>query len=142
MKGDVVTFRTHYEVMYKCAFFLIFDSNKSTDTRHTTGLFYELLAHGTLTHMGLNRNDRIVELEKKKQQIANRIVRLRNMESAKQRKIDTRRKILAGAWILHRIDQDTDDRLRLMLIQGLDEFLVSDRDRELFDLPPKQEKSI
>ena len=87
--------------------------------------------------MGLNRNERIAELEKKKEQLANRIGRLRNMESAKQRKLDTRRKILAGAWILHRIDQDTDDRLRLMLMQGLDDFLEHPRDRELFDLPPK-----
>ena len=87
--------------------------------------------------MGLNRNEQIAELEKKKQQLANRIVRLRNMESAKQRKIDTRRKILAGAWILHRIDQDTDDRLRLMLMQGLDDFLQHPRDRALFDLAPK-----
>ena len=95
------------------------------------------MASDTLTRMGLNRNERIAELEKKKQQIDNRIVRLRNMESAKQRKLDTRRKILAGAWVLHRADQDTDDRLRLMLMQGLDEFLEHPRDRELFDLPPK-----
>ena len=123
--------------MYKCAFLLIFDSKRRTDTRNTTGPFYELLAHGTLTRMGLDRNERIAELENKKQQITNRIVRLRNMESAKQRKLDTRRKILAGAWILHRIDQDTDDRLRLMLMQGLDDFLEHPRDRERFDLPPK-----
>ena len=89
--------------------------------------------------MGLNRNERIAELEKKKQQIANRIVRLRNIESTEQRKLETRRKILAGAWILHRIDQDTDDRLRLMLMQGLDDFLEHPRDRELFDLPPKED---
>ena len=87
--------------------------------------------------MGLNRNERIAELENKKQQLANRIVRLRNIESTEQRKLETRRKILAGAWILHRIDQDTDDRLRLMLMQGLDDFLEHPRDRELFDLPPK-----
>ena len=87
--------------------------------------------------MGLNRNERIADLEKKKQQIANRIVRLRNIESTEQRKLETRRKILAGAWILHRIDQDTDDRLRLMLMQGLDDFLEHPRDRELFELPPK-----
>ena len=77
--------------------------------------------------MGLNRNERIAELGKKKQQIANRIVRLRNIESTEQRKLETRRKILAGAWILHRIDQDTDDRLRLMLMQGLDNFLEHPR---------------
>ena len=88
--------------------------------------------------MGLNRNERIAELEKKKQQIANRIVRLRNIESTEQRKLETRRKVLAGAWILHRVEQDTDDRLRLMLMQGLDDFIKHPRDRALFDLPQKE----
>ena len=96
------------------------------------------MARARLTRMGLNRSERIAELEKKKQQIANRIIRLRNIESTEQRKLDTRRKILAGAWILHRIDQDTDDRLRLMLMQGLDDFLERDKDRALFNLPPKE----
>ena len=94
------------------------------------------MARATLPRMGLNRNERIAELEKKKQPIANRIVRLRNIESTEQRKLETRRKILAGAWILHR--QDHDDRLRLMLMQGLDEFLERDKDRALFNLPPKE----
>ena len=57
------------------------------------------------------------------------------MEAAKQRKLDTRRKILSGTWILRRADQDTATRLSLM--QGLDDFLEHPRDRELFDLPPK-----
>ena len=64
------------------------------------------------------------------------------MEAAKQRKLDTRRKILAGAWVLHRIDQNPDDRLRLMLMQGLDEFLERDNDRDLFGLHPKHGKSL
>ena len=95
------------------------------------------MARATLPRMGLNRNERIAELEEKKRQIANRIVRLRNIESTEQRKLETRRKILAGAWILHRIDQDTDDRLRLMLMHGLDDFLEHPRDRALFDLPDR-----
>ena len=89
--------------------------------------------------MGLNRNQRIAALELKKQQIAYRIVRLRNQESARQRKIDTRRKILAGAWVLHQAERDPAARQRL--IQDLDGFLVHPRDRELFDLPPHQENA-
>ena len=124
--------------MYKCAIVHLSVPIKRVDRSEKTGPFYDTLAHATLPRMGLNRNGRIAELEKKKQQISNRIVRLRNIESTEQRKLETRRKILAGAWILHRIDQDTDDRLRLMLMQGLDDFLERDKDRALFNLPPKE----
>ena len=124
--------------MYKCAFVPNSVSVNRGERSEKTGPFYDMLARARLTRMGLNRSERIAELEKKKQQIANRIIRLRNIESTEQRKLDTRRKILAGAWILHRIDQDTDDRLRLMLMQGLDDFLERDKDRALFNLPPKE----
>ena len=87
--------------------------------------------------MGLNRKERIAALERKKQQIATRIVRLRNQESVKQRKIETRRKILAGAWALHQAERGPAERQRL--IQGLDGFLDRPQDRELFDLDPKKE---
>ena len=51
-------------------------------------------------------DERIAELEQQKQQIANRIARLRTIESTKERKRDTRRKILAGACVLDRADKD------------------------------------
>ena len=86
--------------------------------------------------MALNRNKQIEALEEKKRQLENRIIRLRNLESAKQRKLDTRRKILAGAWVLHRADQDQE--IHKGLLQGLDEFLIHNRDRELFGLPQKE----
>ena len=86
--------------------------------------------------MALNRNQQIEALEEKKRQIENRILRLRNLESAQKRKLETRRKILAGAWVLHRGDQDPE--FHKHLLQGLDEFLIHNRDRALFDLPPKR----
>ena len=85
--------------------------------------------------MAKSADERIAELEQQKQQIANRIARLRTIESTKERKRDTRRKILAGAWILARADQDQDTARRLK--QGLDEFLTKPQDRMLFDLLPK-----
>ena len=45
------------------------------------------------------------------------------------------RKILAGAWVLARADQDPEAARRLT--QGLDAFLERDRDRALFDLSPR-----
>ena len=53
-------------------------------------------------------DERIAELEKQKQQIANRIARLRTIESTRERKRDTRRKLLAGSWVFARADQDPD----------------------------------
>ena len=116
--------------MYKCALHFLFDPTQRWRADQEG-------RYGTLPCVGLNRKERIAALERKKQQIANRIVRLRNQESSKQRKIETRRKILAGAWTLHQAERDPAERQRL--IQGLDGFLVHPRDRELFDLPPNKE---
>ena len=129
--------RTHCEAMYKCALFLLFDLIQRGSELSDTQASLSMGGHGTLPYVGLNRKERIAALERKKQQIANRIVRLRNQESTKQRKIETRRKILAGAWVLHRSERDPADRQRL--IQGLDGFLVHPRDRELFGLAPNKE---
>ena len=55
--------------------------------------------------------------------------------SAKERKRDTRRKILAGACVLDRADKDPDAARHLRKI--LDAFLTKPQDRALFDLPPR-----
>ena len=52
-----------------------------------------------------------------------------------ERKQDTRRKILAGAWVLARADQDPEAARQLT--QGLDGFLERDRDRALFNYGPR-----
>lgn len=61
--------------------------------------------------------------------------KLEAAERARERKLDTRRKILAGAWVLHEAGRSAAaaDKLR----RGLDGFLDKPRDRQLFDLPPK-----
>ena len=85
--------------------------------------------------MTKSADDRIAELEQQKQQIANRIARLRTIESTKARKRDTRRKILAGAWVLDRAAQDPASARHLK--QDLDAFLTKPQDRALFDLAPR-----
>ena len=85
--------------------------------------------------MGKPAEERIAELEHQKQQIANRIARLRTIESSKARKRDTRRKILAGACVLDRADKDQASARHLKEI--LDAFLTKPQDRALFDLPPR-----
>ena len=80
-------------------------------------------------------DERIAALEQRKAQIANRIARLRTIESTKDRKRDTRRKILAGACVLDRADKDPVSARHFREI--LDAFLTKPQDRALFDLPPR-----
>ena len=56
--------------------------------------------------------------------------------SAAERKLRTRRLILMGSYMEHITANDEAAKDRLM--EGLDTFLDRDRDRALFDLPPKE----
>ena len=85
--------------------------------------------------MAQSADERIAELEQQKQQIANRIARRWTIELTKERKRDTRRKILAGASVLDRADKDPVSARHLKEI--LDAFLTKPQDRALFDLPPR-----
>lgn len=78
--------------------------------------------------------ERIARLEERRQQITNRIARLRNAERTKERKRRTRRLILIGTCVESKTKDDPDARDRLL--KDLDGFLSRPRDRELFDLPP------
>ena len=85
----------------------------------------------------MNPNARIEKLKAQRQRISNRIARLRNAERVKERKRETRRKILAGAWVIGRAREDPEAWDRF--VTGLDGYLTKPRDRELFDLPPLSE---
>ena len=67
--------------------------------------------------------------------IENKIRREKYRLSLKERKRDTRRKILAGSWVLSIAENDQAAAKRLR--KGLDEFLERERDRELFGLSPR-----
>ena len=82
---------------------------------------------------------RLAELEQRKAQILNKIARLRNVESAKARKRDTRRKILAGSWVL--AEAERDPALSQRLRTGLEAFLERDGDREVWGLTPRPKPS-
>ena len=60
---------------------------------------------------------------------------IRTRISFRNRKRRTRCLILVGSYMEHVIQTDPD--LKARLIKGLDGFLERDRDRELFDLPPR-----
>ena len=75
------------------------------------------------------------KLAKKKAKLKAAEGRIRARISARDRKRRTRRLILIGSYMEHVTQTDPDRKARLM--KGLDGFLERDRDRELFDLAPK-----
>ena len=83
-------------------------------------------------------DEKISALEQKRARIQNRLSRLRAVESTKARKLDTRRKILAGACVLAIAEKDQEAARRLR--KSLDEFLKLDRDRVLFGLTPRPKR--
>ena len=82
-------------------------------------------------------HEKIEKLEQKQAQLKARLQQLRAKENAKQRKIETRKKILAGAAVLDAASRDSATKDRLTKI--LDGFLTAERDRALFDLPSKKQ---
>ena len=76
------------------------------------------------------------KLAKKKTKLKAAESRIRARISARERKRRTRRLILIGSY-MERVTQ-TDPESKDRLIKGLDGFLERDRDRELFDLDPKE----
>ncbi len=82
-------------------------------------------------------DDQIKALEDRRRKIDSQIARLHAAGRAEARKRDTRRKILAGAVVLNQADENEAARARLWKL--LDQALVKDRDRELFNLGPRAE---
>ena len=56
--------------------------------------------------MAKQASDRIAELKAKKEQLAIRLAKLEAVEKAKDRKLDTRRKIIVGGAVLAAMDED------------------------------------
>ena len=79
------------------------------------------------------------ELAQKKAKLKVAQARIRARISVRNRKRRTRCLILVGSYMEHVIQTDPD--LKARIIKGLDGFLERDRDRELFDLAPKEKTS-
>lgn len=82
-------------------------------------------------------NDRIHKLREKKQQIEAQLKQLEARERERERKADTRRKIIAGALALEHaeINEEFGRELHRLLFRHVER----PQDRELFGLPPKGE---
>ncbi|HLI87728.1 MAG TPA: mobilization protein [Ktedonobacteraceae bacterium] len=79
-------------------------------------------------------SDKLARLREKRKVIAEQIRREENRLSRQERKKDTRRKILVGAAILHKAENEPE--YKKWLIHLLDGFLEREDDRALFGLPP------
>lgn len=75
--------------------------------------------------------ERLKQLKAKQQKID---ARKRALESRQARQADTRRKFLAGAIVLARVERDA--LANAQFRQWLDESLIREEDRALFNLPP------
>ena len=60
-----------------------------------------------------------------------------SQQQTKERKIETRQKILIGSLILHNIETNKGSYTMEKLINALDEFLTREQDRKLFGLSEK-----
>lgn len=81
------------------------------------------------------RKEMIADLKDRERQIQARIKALEAKGAAEDRKKDTRKKILIGGAVLAKVKRG--DWPYQQMVDLVDDALTSDRDRALFDLPPK-----
>ncbi len=81
------------------------------------------------------KQSRLDVLKKKKEQLSVRIQKIEALQKSRERKCDTRRKILIGAYF---IDKATEEGSLDTLFKQLDGYLKRNSDRELFNLEPLQ----
>lgn len=81
---------------------------------------------------------RLKEVEQERaRELRLRLRRARYQVTARERKRETRRNILAGAWV--RKQAEASPRVRSWLMDGLADYLTRPHDRELYDLEPLPE---
>jgi hypothetical protein len=76
---------------------------------------------------------RIEKLKLQQQKLLAKIQREESRAKSKERKADTRRKVLAGACVLDKMKND--EAFSALFRKELDQFLKRNSDRILFDLP-------
>lgn len=87
--------------------------------------------------MAFKESEKLRRWRREMADIDARISREQARESKAERKKDTRRKILLGAILLHRVQDEADPEGWLR--EFVEPHLVRDDDRALFGLPPRAE---
>ena len=77
--------------------------------------------------------NKIDKIQQQIQALKEQLKKEKAKQNARQRKTDTRKKILLGAMLMHWVD--TGQFNQADLLKGLDKFLTRNIDRALFDLP-------
>ena len=85
-----------------------------------------------------NPEERLRKIEEKQARLKAEAQRLKARTRQNRRKRETRRKILAGAMVLDRVEQG--DLPEKLFLSDMDKFLTRDHERALFDLPPRAAK--
>jgi large subunit ribosomal protein L7/L12 len=81
---------------------------------------------------------KLEKMLKQKETLENKIKREAVRDSSRKRKLDTKRKILVGAYYLKKhVDEGTWDNL-LTIMDG---FLINKVDRNAFDLAPREDEA-
>jgi len=88
--------------------------------------------------LSLQEQKNLLEERHKKElaQLKAKIKAEEQREKIKDRKNDARRKIIAGALVLHHMDKNTSSEVHQVMTRLLNEYVVKDTERALFDLPP------
>ena len=84
-----------------------------------------------------DKQSRLDALKKKKEQLNAQIQKLENLEKSRDRKRDTRRKILIGSYF---IDKANQEGALFDLYKQMDKYIKRNADRELFQLTPLAEE--
>jgi hypothetical protein len=79
------------------------------------------------------KQSRLDALKKKQEQLRAQIQKLESLEKSRDRKRDTRRKILLGSYFL---DKAREEGTLDSLFQQMENYLKRNTDRELFQLTP------
>lgn len=85
--------------------------------------------------MGKSVADKVAALQRRKAEIDARLSQLRAREKSAERRRDTRRKVIAGAYALEHCNFDP--AFKATLYGLLDQYVERPSDRELFELGPK-----
>jgi large subunit ribosomal protein L7/L12 len=83
-------------------------------------------------------SERIAKLEKKQQQIRAQLQAMKSLASKRERKLDTRKKILVGALVLEWMEKDED--MKQKVLSHLQRFLTRQIDRDIFGFSAQTEK--
>ena len=82
------------------------------------------------------KSERLRKLEQRQEKLKRDIAKERNRLAQKQRRDDTRRKIIAGALALEHRDKNQDTAFAQIMNRLLDEHVTGDTERALFNLKP------